>query len=140
MLIDRTVTVARPIAEVFAYLSDFSTTTQWDPGSVATARISGDGGVGTRYANTSVFNGRETQLEYVVVAYEQDRRIQLRGENKTVIALDTMTFTEVDGGTRINYTADFTFKGITKVAEPFLKGAFQKLGDEAAEGLARVFA
>ena len=43
---------------VFAYLADFTTTEQWDPGTVRTVRIAGDGGVGTRYANTSRFAGR----------------------------------------------------------------------------------
>ena len=47
MLIERTVTVDRPPAEVFAYLADFTTTTEWDPGTVRTTRESGDGGVGT---------------------------------------------------------------------------------------------
>ena len=45
---------------VFAYLSDFTTTTEWDPGTVRTTRESGDGGIGTRYRNVSRFLGRET--------------------------------------------------------------------------------
>lgn len=48
-----TTTVAPEV--VFAYLSDFTTTEQWEPGTVRTTRVSGDGGVGTRYANTSRF-------------------------------------------------------------------------------------
>ena len=39
------------------------------------------------------------------------------------------------GGSRVTYTADFTFKGLAKLAAPFLGGAFKKLGDEAEEGL-----
>ena len=38
---------------MFAYLSDFTTTNEWDPGTVSTERVSGDGGVGTTYHNTS---------------------------------------------------------------------------------------
>jgi len=30
--LQRTVTVQKPLGKVFAYLSDFTTTTEWDPG------------------------------------------------------------------------------------------------------------
>ena len=96
---------------MFGYLSDFTTTTEWDPGTVATVNQHGDGGVGTTYLNTSTFLGRKTQLTYIVVNSWPGKRIQLRGENKTVIAVDTMTFRSVDAGTEVTYTAEFTFKG-----------------------------
>ena len=56
----------KPLDAVFDYLSDFTTTTEWDPGTVTTVRQHGDGGVGTTYLNTSTFLGRKTQLTYVV--------------------------------------------------------------------------
>ena len=58
MEIERSVTVGQPVDRVFAYLSDFTNTTEWDPGTVRTERVAGDGGVGTRYHNVSKFLGR----------------------------------------------------------------------------------
>jgi hypothetical protein len=55
MIIARTVTVDRPAGVVFDYVSDFTTTTEWDPGTVDTVRVDGDGGVGTTYRNRSRF-------------------------------------------------------------------------------------
>src|SRR5690348_1031446 len=46
MNIERTVETPTPIEAVFAYLSDFTTTTEWDPGTVETTRRTGDGGLG----------------------------------------------------------------------------------------------
>ena len=136
MKIERTVEVDRPVATVFAYLSDFTTTTQWDPGTVETTLIQGDGGVGTTYHNTSSFNGRETELVYEVTEVRPNALFALRGENKTLVARDTMRFEETaGGGTRLTYTADFTFKGLARLIVPFLGPAFKKLGDEAEEGL-----
>ena len=66
MRLTRTVTTAKPLDTVFAYLSDFTSTTEWDPGTVRTVRTAGDGGFGTQYLNTSTFAGRQTQLTYVV--------------------------------------------------------------------------
>ncbi len=136
MKISRTVEVDTPLEKVFAYLSDFTTTTEWDPGSVRTELMSGDGGVGTKYHNTSSFRGRETELVYEVTELVPQQRFALRGENKTLIARDTMEFSETaSGGSRVIYTADFEFKGLAKLVEPFLGGAFKNLGDEAERGM-----
>jgi uncharacterized protein YndB with AHSA1/START domain len=139
MEISRTVETTSPLDKVFSYLSDFTTTTEWDPGTVRTVRVSGDGGVGTRYENTSRFNGRETQLEYVVKELVPDSRIVLEGNNKTVRATDTITVTPFESGTRVTYNAEFEFKGLTRfvvpLMSPVLGRAFKKLGDEAEAGM-----
>ena len=135
MRLQKTVIVDKPLDAVFGYLSDFTTTTDWDPGTVTTVRRHGDGGVGTTYLNTSTFLGRKTQLTYVVREFVPGERIRLRGENKTVIAVDTMTFRSVDAGTEVTYTAEFTFKGLSRIAAPLLKPSFERLGNEAEAGM-----
>lgn len=135
MKLRKTVVVEKPLDAVFSYLSDFTTTTDWDPGTVSTVRQHGDGGVGTTYVNTSTFLGRQTQLTYVVDEVVDKQLIQLRGENETVIAVDTMTFQPVASGTEVTYTAEFTFKGLSRIAGPLLKPAFERLGNEAEAGL-----
>lgn len=60
MKIDKTITGPVPASTAFEFLADFRSTEEWDPGTVRTERLSGDGGFGTRYANTSKFLGRET--------------------------------------------------------------------------------
>ena len=136
MELRRIVTVATPLDKVFAYLADFSTTTEWDPGTVTTIRTTGDGAVGTEYLNTSTFAGRTTQLTYVVQELVPNQRISLRGENSTVIAHDTMTFRETENGTEVSYTADFAFKGVARLVAPLLRPAFNRLGDRAQAGMA----
>lgn len=134
--ISRTVETAAAPAAVFAYLSDFETTTEWDPGTITTERVSGDGGVGTVYHNVSEFNGNRSELTYEVVEHAPERRFALHGEGKSAVADDVMEFEATDGGgTRVTYTADIRLKGLLRVAEPLLAGAFKKLGDEAEQGL-----
>ena len=136
MRLQKTVTVDKPVDKVFAYLSDFATTTEWDPGTVQTIRVAGDGAVGTQYRNTTRFAGRDTQLTYVVHELVPNQRIALRGENtQMVIAHDTMTFRTSGGGTEVIYTADFTFKGLTRFLAPLLKPAVNRLGDRAEAGM-----
>ena len=69
MDIVRSVTVSQPLDEVFTYLSDFTTTTEWDPGTVRTERVSGDGGLGSRNHNVSKFLGRETDIDSLVIEH-----------------------------------------------------------------------
>jgi NAD(P)-dependent dehydrogenase (short-subunit alcohol dehydrogenase family) len=135
MKVQKTVIVDKPLDAVFGYLSDFTTTTEWDPGTVTTVLRHGNGGVGTTYLNTSTFLGRTTQLTYVVDELVNHQLIQLRGENKTVIAVDTLTFRPVASGTEVTYTAEFTFKGPSRIAAPLLKPAFERLGNQAEAGM-----
>lgn len=135
MQIRRTITVNKPIDTVFDYLADFTTTTEWDPGTVATTREHGGGGVGTIYRNTSRFLGRNTELRYEVVALEPQRRICLRGKNATVVADDTMTFAPVPGGTEVTYTAEFSFSGPARYFAALLRPALRQLGNKAEEGM-----
>jgi uncharacterized protein YndB with AHSA1/START domain len=135
IVIEREVTVAAEPERVFDYLANFETTSEWDPGTVTTKRVQGDGGVGTTYLNTSTFAGRETQLTYTVELYDRPNRIVLRGENRTVRARDTMTFTSTAHLTTVMYRAEFNLKGLSRLAEPFLRRPFDKLGEDAEEGL-----
>jgi carbon monoxide dehydrogenase subunit G len=140
MRIERTVTTDAPVETVYAYLSDFTTTTEWDPGTVRTTLTSGDGGVGTVYANTSRFMGRESQLTYTVVERVENARFALRGLNRTVTAQDTMTFVSTGSGTEVTYAADFAFSGVAKLLGPLLTPALKKLGDDAEAGMRQALA
>jgi carbon monoxide dehydrogenase subunit G len=144
MRIQRTVETTAAPDVVFAYLSDFTTTNEWDPGTVSTTRVSGDGGVGTVYDNVSELNGRRSELRYTVLEHRPPSRVQLRGENKTLTAIDTMRIEPQGAGTRVTYTADFTFKGVLRLLQPVLRLAlarsFKKLGDEAEQGMREALA
>ena len=140
MQIQRSVETPAAPAAVFTYLSDFTTTNEWDPGTVRTTLLSGEGGAGTKYHNVSKFAGRETELTYEVIEHRPDSRFVIRGENKTVIARDTIDIEPAGTGSRVTYTADFEFRGVAKYAAPLLAPAFKKLGDEAEQGLREALA
>jgi NAD(P)-dependent dehydrogenase (short-subunit alcohol dehydrogenase family) len=103
--------------------------------TVVTVNHHGDGGIGTTYLNTSTFLGRKTQLTYIVREFIPGKRIQLRGENKTVTAVDTMTFRSIDAGTEVIYTAEFTFKAPARLLAPLLRPAFERLAQQAQAGM-----
>jgi uncharacterized protein YndB with AHSA1/START domain len=133
--LERTVRVDQPLDRVYDYLRDFENSEEWDAGTVRTTRTDGDGGVGTTYENVSRFMGKETTLTYVVVALERPRTIALRGENKTVVAHDTMQLTGDDTYTEVRYRAEFEFQGFAKYLEPLLTLPLKRLGDDAEDSL-----
>ena len=134
MHVERTFTVSRPIDDVFAFLSNFENTEKWDPGTKRTKRTSGDGGLGTTYANTSKFMGREVELSYETIGYDTPTFFSCRGRNKTATATDTMTFTRDGDRTQIHYRADFEFHGLVKLFAPLVvKPKLDSLADETIE-------
>jgi carbon monoxide dehydrogenase subunit G len=141
MHVERTFTVPRPVDAVFDYLSDFTSTNDWDPGTVETRRTGGDGGVGTTYHNVSEFAGRRTELAYETVAHERPTTVQFQGRNKQATTRDTMTFTPSGSGTgtTIHYRADFDFGRLVNLVAPLLlRRKLEKLADEVQAEMERV--
>lgn len=138
--IRKQIQVPTPIDEAFAYVADFATTAEWDPG-IAEARRVDDGklGVGARFEVVADFNGRRLPLTYEIAAFEPPTRVVLVGEGSTFSGTDEITLTpSAGGGTRITYEADINLKGAGKLAQPFMKGRFEQMGDDAVRGLERV--
>lgn len=140
MQIQRSVRTTAAPERVFDYMADFTTTNEWDPGTVKTTRTSGDGTVGTVYANTSRFMGRDSDLTYTVIEYDRPHLIRLRGENATVVADDLIEVKPDGAGSFVTYTATFTFSGVVRFVVPLLGSAFRRLGDDAEQGMRRAFA
>ena len=133
-----TVPSSRPADETFAYLADFTSTQEWDPGVVRGTRLDdGEIGIGSRFEIT-VKSLRESSLVYEVTAYDAAaRRIVLRGTNALVISLDEITVVPDASGTgcAVTYDADLRLRGPLKLFEPVLRLSFSTIGDKAAAGL-----
>jgi len=120
----------------FAYLSHFDRAAEWDPGVEAGAMLTPEPvGVGSRFRLVARFLGRRIPLDYEIVEYDRDERIVLRAENRSVRSVDTITFTDRDGGSVVVYDAQLDAKGIGRFADPLLAIVFHRIGDRAAAGL-----
>jgi uncharacterized protein YndB with AHSA1/START domain len=133
--VERTITVERPVGAVWAYLTDFTTTEQWDPPTVSTVRTSGDGSVGTTYRNVSRMLGREVEVEYEVVRYEPYEVFELTGAANGMDLRDTITFESGAETTTVTYRSEFSPHGVAKLAAPIVAGGIELLGNRAAASL-----
>ena len=126
---------------VFSVVADFARVVEWDPGIVEARRLSpGPTAVGSRFEVTALFRGRRQRFEYVVTEYEEGCRIALSGEGEKALSDDVITVSGVGGRTRVAYEADLRLKGSYRVAEPFLRSTFARMGDDALDGLAVLLA
>jgi hypothetical protein len=122
--------------EAFAFVADFTNVDEWDPGITESAKVGNDPvGVGTEFAVVSEFAGRSLPLTYVVEAWDEPRRAVLVASTARFDGRDTISFRAVEGGTEIDYVAEFTFKGIMRIAEPFLGRTFDRIGQKAMDGV-----
>lgn len=118
----------------FAYLADFSSTAEWDPGIDRAERLdAGPVTVGSRFRVVARFLGRDVELVYTVTEHDAAaRRIVLRGENTTTVSVDEIV---VGDDASVTYDADLTLKGPGKLFDPVLGLLFGRVGDRAADGL-----
>ena len=136
-----TLDIQQPREDVFAHLSDFSTTTQWDPSVVEAERVNGQAvGEGTEFRLVAEFLGRKNELTYPIVEYNSPHAVTFLGENATVVSRDRITFDSTAAGTRVTYDAALALKGLLRIADPLLALAFTRVGDRALAGLRRTLA
>ena len=124
--------------DAFAFIADFANSAAWDPGTATSERI-GDGpvGVGTRYRLGVRMRGRIAPMEYRITTFDAPRRVVLAGTGSGVEATDDITFLATPGGTRIEYVATIHLRGLMRLLEPFVGGAFAKIGRDARDGMQR---
>ncbi len=120
---------------VLAYMLAFENAVEWDAGTISCTRMSGDGGVGSRYRNVSEFSGKRMELIYTVASIAADRFVIL-GRTKGVESYDTVSVRPWGAaGAELEYDAAFTLSGVLTLAAPFLRKTFATLGDATAAGI-----
>jgi carbon monoxide dehydrogenase subunit G len=133
----REIEVGTEADATFEYLSDFEHAAEWDPGIVEARRLTpAPTVVGSRFEVIALFRGKRQRFEYVVTELEPGTRIALRGEGDKAVSDDVITVTAGPAGARVAYEADLRLKSVYRVAEPLLRSTFERMGDDALNGLA----
>jgi hypothetical protein len=133
--LDETITVERPLHEVFAYISEFSRIEEWDPAVARGLRLTaGPLGVGSQFR---IDMKAGFSLRYTVIEWEQDRRLLMTVDSKPFTAREEIIFTRTDAGTRVRYVATFRFVApLARLLKTF-PGLMDRVGKSAMAGLRR---
>ncbi|HEY5890825.1 MAG TPA: SRPBCC family protein [Acidimicrobiia bacterium] len=129
--------VERPQGEVFEYTADFSNIQDWDPGVVASRKLTpGTVGKGTEFELEVKFGSGTIPMIYEITEYDPNSKVVLVGRGEKLEAVDEIRFDTQDNMTAIYYTADLTFRNYYKYLGPLLSKPLKKVGTQALDGLA----
>jgi uncharacterized protein YndB with AHSA1/START domain len=117
--IERTITIHRPLEEVFTYLSEVEHGPHYISGQREAHKTStGPMGVGSTFATSSKFLRRGTTCE--VTAYEPNQRLAWKTTSGTP-ATTTWSFQPSGPSTRITFTREADAHGFFRLPESLLQ-------------------
>jgi uncharacterized protein YndB with AHSA1/START domain len=131
---DNTVTIHRPVDDVFAFLADFENIPQWNYAIEETRKTSaGPVGVGTTYLQTRSIPRRQAE-GFEVTVFEPDRRLAIHGQIGPFQATISYRLEPAGDATTIVNTVQLKASAATRLvaplAAPAIKGAVaQNLGE-----------
>lgn len=107
--IELSVTIDRPVADVYRVLSTPELTPRWSRSAIEEhVTTAGPIAVGSRRrATVRAFAGRTTENEIEVTDLQPGRRLAVRSVEAPVPFTSSWTFTAADGGTRVDWVWDF---------------------------------
>jgi uncharacterized membrane protein len=119
---DLEVKIDRPVADVFAYLTDVRNVPEWQESAVSAEWIE----EGKRFRERRTFLGRSAELELEVTELDPDRRFDVRTVKAPVQLEIHHTLASVDGGTRLQLTAEAKLSGALRFAGGMAKGQAER--------------
>ena len=133
------ITIRRPIEDVFAVLTDVENTGTWFPGDVEEHWTSAPPrGVGsTRHAVVTVM-GRRTENDAVVTAYEPPHRAVMEGTSGSAPFVATLAFTSEGDGTRVDVTTELIFHGAQRIVGPIFAPMYGRSWNQGLATLKRM--
>jgi NAD(P)-dependent dehydrogenase (short-subunit alcohol dehydrogenase family)/carbon monoxide dehydrogenase subunit G len=132
------IVVNRSIDACFAYLKDFSTIEQWDPGVYRSRKLTaGPPSTDTKYEILLKLPGnKHAAMQYTQIAINEPHQLILHGDGGSFKALDTISFTTVDANrTRIDYTAELDLAWLSPAFGWTIKPFLNRIGKNAIKGL-----
>jgi carbon monoxide dehydrogenase subunit G len=112
---EHSVTVQRPIEEVFAFLADAENDPRWRSGVVDIARVGGEG-TGARYRQgVKGPMGRRVAADFEITEYAPPRTIGFRGTAGPVRPEGRYELEPADGGTRVRFSLSAQPRGFARL-------------------------
>lgn len=118
---EHTITISRPVEEVFAFVTDYEKDAQWRSG-VEEAVMTSDGpiGVGSTYRGVERFLGRKIESTSEITEFEVDKRFSFKATSGPIPFKASMSFETHGGGTQLSMVAEAELGGFFRIAEPIV--------------------
>lgn len=124
------------VKSLFEFLSNVANAAQYIDNIKSGEKLTeGAIGVGTRFSETRIMNGKEATTELEVREYEPYSRFAIGSESEGIDVNYVYTLSAEKGGTRIMLNAEIAASGLKKMMLPMVAGILKK---EDAEHLKKV--
>ena len=133
------VTINRPIEDVFAVLTNVENTEKWFPGDVKEWWTSPPphGAGSTRRARVKM-GPMTTENDAVATVYEPPHRAGMKGTSKNAPFEAMLTFEPVEGGTRVESNIDLDLRGPARLFGGMFTRWYGKSWDQGLVNLKRM--
>jgi uncharacterized protein YndB with AHSA1/START domain len=133
------VRIARPVEEVFDYVSEPENLPRWNS-AVQTVRqtTSGEDPVGSSYAMTRQLPSGQAENELEITVFEHPREFAIRTLSGPTPFVYRYAFSASDGGTLVELDGDVELPGIAALARPLARRAVKRGVDDNLATLKRV--
>jgi carbon monoxide dehydrogenase subunit G len=114
-------TVGRPAEDVFAFVSNPENDSRWRDGVLELERLSGDGGVGSRYRQVVKGpGGRRVDADIEVTEHEPPRSHAFRTTSGPVRPSGRYTLERAGDATRLRFELDAELGGLKRLLSPMV--------------------
>lgn len=118
---ERTITIQKPVGEVFAFVANHDNDKQWRPGVVEMRKSSGEG-VGARwYQRVKGPGGREIPADIEVTQLDRNRVLAFRAVEGPVRPEGRYELADEGGATRLTFSLNAELKGLKKLMSPMVQ-------------------
>jgi len=134
--IEASVTIKRPVEEVFDFVTNAANVTQWRSGISESSQTSeGPVGVGATMRGVARVMGRQLKMTSEVTEYEPNRKYSTKTTSGPIPVRMSYTFESVNGGTRVIFVGDAQLGGFLKLIEPLVVRQQQRQSEAAFANL-----
>lgn len=121
--------IKAPIEKVFKTVADIKNFSEAIPHIVNIEFLSEiKSGLGTKFRETRLMNGKESSTELEVIEYEENDRIRLVADSHGTVWDTIFTVNSSEDGTELNMTMEArSYKLIPKIINPLIKGMVKKM-------------
>jgi uncharacterized membrane protein len=118
-----TITITRPVDEVFAFLADAENDKRWRHGVIEITRTAGTG-VGTTYRQVvSGPGGRRVDADFEITEFASGRRIAFKTTTGPVRPTGSYDLKDHDGHTEVTFRLAADLSGLKKLMAPMVSKA-----------------
>jgi uncharacterized protein YndB with AHSA1/START domain len=127
---EKSIIIDRPIEEVFAYVGDLETGSQWQSALLEVRRTTqGPLGIGTQFMSVRKFMGQKMEATVEFVTYEPNRQITFKSISGPSPFEQSFLFESTAEGTRLTSILELQTGGLMGLADPLVSAGVKRAMD-----------